>query len=92
MKTKKKHISDTKQFLGEKITVFKKDFEIFEHSLSYPSYYSISIKNSFGANNVWGGDPADEDSYNKRQFQIVFKNWDGQLEWTGDKYGYQIAF
>ena len=87
----KKHIKNTQEFLGEKIQVFKKDFEIFRHDLSSEPYYSISLKNSHGGNNVWGGDSADEDSYNKSQIEVIFKNWDGQLEWTGDRYGYRIA-
>ena len=84
----KKHITNTKEFLGEKIEVFKKDFEIYQYS---SEYYSICLKNSHGGSIVWGGDSADVDSYEKKLINTIFKNWDGKLEWTGDKYGYQIA-
>lgn len=92
MKTqvKKIRIENTRDFKGDTIQVFKCDFEIYKHQLSSKPYYSISLKDSHGGNNVWGGDSAWEDCYSKQLVTHVLAEWDGTLYYTGDKYGYRI--
>lgn len=93
---RKIRIQNTHQFVGEKIKVFKSDFEIYKHELGKEPYYSISLKGSHGGNNVWGGDQACADCYDKKLAQLKFKEWDGTLYYTvayhlGYKiYGYVI--
>lgn len=89
-KIKKTKLENTSDFVGKEIKVFKKDFEIYKHELSSDPYYSISLKNSHGGNNVWGGDSAWEDCYDKNLAQAIFNEWDGTLYHTGDRYGYSI--
>jgi len=83
---KKIRIENTQDFVGEKIRVFKSDFEIYEH---FSGYYSISLKDSHGGNNVWGGDSAWEDCYDKKLAQAIFSEWDGTLYYDSN-YGYGI--
>lgn len=87
---KKIRIENTKEFNGETIKVFKSDFEIYKHELSSDPYYSISLKNGHGGNNIWGGDSACEDHYSEELAKDIFSQWDGILYYTGDKYGYSI--
>jgi hypothetical protein len=89
-KTKKIRIENTSDFVFEQIKVFKNDFEIYKHELSSEPYYSISLKNGHGGNNVFGGDSAWEDCYNKHLVQSIFNDWDGTLYYTGTKYGYSL--
>lgn len=83
-------LNNTQDFVGNEIKVLKKDFEIYKHELSSEPYYSISLKNSQGGNNVYGGDSACEDHYSKSLMKDIFSQWDGTLKYTGDLYGYQI--
>lgn len=87
---KKIRIENTQTNVGSKIKVFKNDFEIYKHQLSSEPYYSISLKNSHGGNNVWGGDSAWEDCYSLELVKHIFSQWDGTLYHTGDNYGYSI--
>jgi len=80
-------IEETTTFVGEEIKVFKKDFEIYEHA---NGYYSISLKDSHGGNNIWGGDPAWECCYRKDLAQAIFKEWNGVLYYDS-YYGYGIS-
>ena len=83
MNTKLKFVTD---FHGQTINVDKSDFEINQY---IGGQYAIAIKNSYGGNTVFGGDPACEDHYDKEFVQSVFDNWDGVLYWN-DTYGYLI--
>lgn len=88
--SKKVRIENTQDYLAEGIKVFKSDFEIYKHELTKEPYYSISLKDSHGGNNVWGGDSAWADCYDKKLAQGIFNKWDGTLYYSGDKYGYRI--
>lgn len=87
---KKIRIENTQDNIGSEIRVFKNDFEIYKHELGSQPYYSISLKNSYGGNNVWGGDSASEDSYSLQLAKHILSQWDGTLHYTGEQYGYAI--
>lgn len=87
---KKIRIENTKKNVGNEIKVFKNDFEIYKHELSSEPYYSISLKNSYGGNNVWGGDSACDDCYSLPIARDIFAKWNGTLYHTGEDYGYVI--
>jgi len=69
------------------IIVSKADYEVFSFQ---SGFFGICKNGSFGGECVYGGDSASEDHYNKNFINEVFSNWDGQLIYTGDKYGYKI--
>ena len=74
-------IQNTQDYVGDKIRVYKKDFEIFKHELGSEPYYSISLKNSFGGNNIWGGDSANEDCYSYQLARMILAQWGGELHY-----------
>ena len=84
---KKIRLENTSDFKGEKIKVFKSDYEIYRH---IDNYYSIRLANTtFGSNVVWGGDSAWADCYEKKLAQSVYEQWDGTLTYS-ERYGYTI--
>lgn len=87
MKTSKIRIENTQDFKGKSIRVFKSDFEIYDY---ISGYFGITLKGGCGGNCVFAGDSAWEYSYKKEFIKDVFKNWNGVLVWSGEKYGYKI--
>ena len=68
-------------------TAKKTNYEVYEFN---SGYFGICEKGKHGAGCVFGGDSAWEDCYDKVLIEEIFKNWDGKLVYTGDKYGYKI--
>ncbi len=69
------------------IRVNKNDYEVYQH---IDNYFSICKKNTHGGEVVYGGDAANQDDYNEEYITEVYNNWNGELIYTGNKYGYMI--
>lgn len=80
---KKIRIENIRNNVGNKIRVFKTDFEICEFM---NGYFGICMKGHHGADCVWGGDSGDGDCYNKKLAKIIYNSWDGELEYCGNYY------
>ena len=80
------NITDTREYLGDVITVSKKDFEIYDY---IGGYFGVCLSCCFGANCVYGGDSACEDHYDKELIESIYDGWNGTLYWD-QKHGYQI--
>ncbi len=58
----------------------KANFEIFSF---LGEYYGICEIGSHGGNCVFGGDSADNDSYDVELIEAIFNNWNGELNEDG---------
>jgi hypothetical protein len=60
-----------------KTTVNKADYEVYSY---IGGYYGICKKNMHGRECIFGGDSADEDSYNLEIIQDAYNAWNGVLQ------------
>lgn len=52
----------------------------------------FAIVDSTNQRIVYGGDSANEDDYNEDYINDVFTNWNGELTYVSDVYGYMINY
>lgn len=73
------------KFIGEVIKVNPSDFEIYQHANEF-----YSVKTITGWGEIFAGDSANEDDYDRGLIECILSNWDGTLHWEGERYGYRI--
>ena len=82
------------QELYIKSLMIKVDKSIFTIDNKMSGYYSINGKVHGNYVDVFGGDSANEDDYNKEYIQEVLENWNGvlkmQKDWIGHENEYRI--
>lgn len=76
-----------KKELEKNIIVEKNNYEVYPF---ISGYFGICKTGELGRGCVFGGDSGSQDSYNETLINSVYENWNGELVYTGKKYGYRI--
>jgi hypothetical protein len=79
---KKQHIDTVTEFNGSTIRTFKSDFKIYKME---GGQYFIGLHNDWNER-IYGGDSACEDHYDLPLMKSILANWNGILNWDGEKY------